>query len=142
VLAYPRDTVIAEKLEAIVVLGVRNSRIKDFFDLYHLAGHFTFDRATLTEAVRRTFARRQTPIPEQTPLGLTRSYWEDPARPPQVKAFAKRAGLDMPGEFAGEIVILLGAFLLPILEDLRSDRTSAGTWNPGGPWQLTGEARP
>lgn len=56
VLAYPREAVVAEKLEAIVVLGDRNSRIKDFFDLRHLAMNFEFDRATLTEAVRRTFS--------------------------------------------------------------------------------------
>lgn len=62
-LAYPREAVVAEKLEAMVVLGDRNSRIKDFFDLHYLATHFEFDRATLAEAVRRTFARRHTPIP-------------------------------------------------------------------------------
>lgn len=50
VLAYPPEAVIAEKLEALVVLGDRNSRIKDFFDLHDLAGRFTFDRATLAEA--------------------------------------------------------------------------------------------
>lgn len=55
---YPREAVIAEKLEARVVLGDRNSRIKDFFDLGHLAASFEFDRAILAEAVRRTFARR------------------------------------------------------------------------------------
>lgn len=66
-LAYPREAVVAEKLEAMVVLGDRNSRIKDFFDLHHLATRFEFDRATLTEAVRRTFERRQTPLPERPP---------------------------------------------------------------------------
>lgn len=61
VLAYPREAVAAEKLEAMVVLGDRNSRIKDFFDLHYLASRFEFDRATLAEAVRRTFVRRRTP---------------------------------------------------------------------------------
>jgi hypothetical protein len=65
VLAYPREAVIAEKLEAMVVLGDRNSRIKDFFDLHHLASRFEFDRATFAEAVRRTFERRRTPIPAE-----------------------------------------------------------------------------
>ena len=59
VLAYPREAVVAEKLEAMVVLGDRNSRIKDFFDLHYLASQFEFDRATLAEAVRRTFERRR-----------------------------------------------------------------------------------
>jgi len=89
VLAYPRETVVAEKLEAMVVLGDRNSRIKDFFDLHHLASRFEFDRATLAEAVRRTFERRRTPIPAEDPLGLTPAYWENPSRPAQMRAFAQ-----------------------------------------------------
>jgi hypothetical protein len=58
ILAYPREMAVAEKLEALVVLGDRNSRIKDFFDLRHLANRFEFDRATLVESARRTFERR------------------------------------------------------------------------------------
>ncbi len=91
VLAYPREAVVAEKLEAMVVLGDRNSRIKDFFDLHHLASRFEFDRATLSEAVRRTFEHRRTPIPAEDPIGLTSVYWENPSRPAQVRAFARRA---------------------------------------------------
>lgn len=63
---------MAEKFEAMVVLGDRKLRIKDFFDLPHLAAAFAFDRATLVEAVRRRFARRRTPIPREVPLALTR----------------------------------------------------------------------
>src|SRR5262249_42831335 len=62
--AYHPETVIAEKLEAIVSLGIRNSRIKDFFDIDYLAHATRFDRVTLVEAIRHTFARRGTPIPE------------------------------------------------------------------------------
>ncbi len=95
-LAYPREAVVAEKLEAMVVLGDRNSRIKDFFDLHHLSSRFEFDRATLTEAVWRTFERRHTPIPTEAPIGLTPVYWKNPSRPAQVRAFARRAGIDVP----------------------------------------------
>ena len=135
VLAYPREAVVAEKLEALVVLGDRNSRIKDFFDLHHLAGHFEFDRATLREAVRRTFERRRTPVPLEAPIGLTPSYWENPSRPAQVRAFARRAGVDLPDDPGQEFTRLLGAFLLPIVEDLRRDEPRSGTWIPGGPWR-------
>jgi len=135
VLAYPREAVVAEKLEALVVLGDRNSRIKDFFDLHHLASRFTFDRLTLVEAVRRTFAQRHTPVPSEAPIGLTAAYWDNPSRPAQVRAFTRRAGLAVsaiPGE---EFAPLLAAFLLPILEDLRVGRAREGAWNPGGPWR-------
>jgi hypothetical protein len=135
VLAYPREAVVAEKLEAIVVLGDRNSRIKDFFDLHHLAGRFEFDRATLAEAVRRTFARRRTPIPSDEPIGLTRAYWENASRPPQMRAFARRAGLTVGADAGGEILGMLRAFLLPVLDDLRRATAVAGKWLPGGPWQ-------
>jgi hypothetical protein len=136
VLVYPREAVIAEKLEAMVVLGDRNSRIKDFFDLHYLASHFEFDRATLAEAVRRTFGRRRTPIPREAPIGLTPLYWQNPSRPAQIRAFARRAGLEVPSApdegFAG----LLAAFLLPILADLQRGGDGQGTWPPGGPWKV------
>ena len=135
VLAYPREAVVAEKLEAIVVLGDRNSRIKDFFDLHHLASSFEFDRATLTEAVRRTFARRRTPIPTDEPIGLTPVYWENPSRPAQVRAFARRAGLANHGTPGDGFARLLGAFLLPILADLGRGEHREWTWHPGWPWQ-------
>ena len=129
-LSYPREAVVAEKLEAMVVLGNRNSRIKDFFDLHHLAGEFEFDRATLTEAVRRTFARRGTPIPTVAPIGLTSAYWDDPTRPAQVSAFAKRAGLEVPENPGASIGRRLQAFLTPLLEDLRSGSGGPGRWLP------------
>jgi hypothetical protein len=134
VLAYAREVVIAEKLEAMVVLGNRNSRIKDFFDLHYLAAHFEFDRTMLAEAIQRTFARRRTPIPRDEPVALTPAYWQDRSRPAQLRAFAKRARLavpDAPEETFGK---LLGSFLSPVLDDLRGQRRRAGIWKPGGPW--------
>jgi hypothetical protein len=133
-LAYPREAVVAEKFEAMVVLGDRNSRIKDFFDLHHLASRYEFDRATLSEAVRRTFERRRTPVPADEPIGLTVAYWENPSRPPQVRAFARRAGLDVPAKPAEGFTRLLHKFLSPVLDDLRSGARVEGTWGPGGPW--------
>ncbi|MGH7558899.1 MAG: nucleotidyl transferase AbiEii/AbiGii toxin family protein [Gemmatimonadota bacterium] len=141
VLAYPREAVVAEKLEALVVLGDRNSRIKDFFDLHHLANHFAFDRGTLADAVRRTFARRATPIPAEAPIGLTRAYWENPSRPAQVRAFARRSGLEIPEDPGHELADLVGAFLLPILDDLRRGAEETGSWAAGGPWRLITHAR-
>lgn len=135
VLVYPREAVVAEKLEAMVVLGDRNSRIKDFFDLHYLATHFEFDGPTLIEAVRRTFARRGTPIPAEAPIGLTPAYWDNPTRPAQVQTFARRAGLALPDDPGAEIGGLIQAFLLPVLAALRDGGRSPGTWVAGGPWR-------
>ena len=134
VFAYPPEAVIAEKLEAIVVLGDRNSRIKDFFDLRYLAGLFTFDRPTLGEAVRRTVGRRGTPLPADDPIGLTRAYWDNPSRPAQLRAFARRAGLSVGPDPGAELLPVLRPFLLPVLDDVRHGLTVDGTWPPSGPW--------
>ena len=131
---------IAEKLEAMIVLGDRNSRIKDFFDIHHLANHFEFDRPTLAEAVRRTFARRETPIPTEDPIGLTPAYWENPSRVSQVRAFARRAGMTVGPDPGNEIVTVLRPFLLPILSDLRQAVATPGTWLRGGHWVPREEA--
>ncbi|NLI77031.1 MAG: nucleotidyl transferase AbiEii/AbiGii toxin family protein [Candidatus Riflebacteria bacterium] len=135
VLVYPLEAVVAEKFEAMVVLGERNSRIKDFFDLHHLATRFEFDRPTLAEAVRRTFRRRRTPVPPTDPVGLTADYWANPSRPAQVRAFSRRAGLVVPQDPGLEFTPILHAFLGPILDDIRTGKGPTGTWPPGGPWQ-------
>ena len=134
VLAYPREAVVAEKLEAMVVLGDRNSRIKDFFDLYYLGKESEFDRRRLTESVRRTFARRLTSIPEGEPVGLTAAYWENPSRPAQIAAFARRAGLRLPQHPNEVFRAFLVSFLSPVLADVRNGKQNEGIWRPGGPW--------
>jgi len=113
---YHPETVIAEKLEAIVSLGIRNSRIKDFFDIDYLARSERCDRGTLIEAIRRTFARRGTPIPKQAPVGLTPEFWGLPGRTAQVRAFVRRARLKQSPEQAAEVGLRVTAFALPLLE--------------------------
>jgi hypothetical protein len=135
VLAYPKEAVVAEKFEAMVMLGERNSRIKDFFDIYYLAGHFEFDRLVLGDALRQTFTRRGTPVPIHVPVALTPEYWKNPTRPAQVRAFSRRTGVAIADDFADEYARLLGEFLIPLLEDLRRGLSDSGTWSAGGPWR-------
>jgi len=61
--------------------------------------------------------------------------WENPSRPAQVRAFARRTRLVIPTEPGAEFVSLLGAFLLPLLDDLRQGADYKGTWAPRGSWQ-------
>ena len=75
--AYPREAVVAEKLHAMVDLGLANSRMKDFFDLWFLATNFSFDGATLGESIRSSFARRETAIPREPPVALTSEFAGD-----------------------------------------------------------------
>lgn len=88
--AYPRESVIAEKLHAIVLFGTRNSRMKDYFDLYALAREGKVNAAILAEAIAATFARRATEVPKQLPVGLADSFANEPETQAQWKAFLAR----------------------------------------------------
>lgn len=77
---YPRATVVAEKLEAIVDLGLANSRMKDYYDLQALARERNIDMDTLSEAIANTFARRGTPLPKALPVGLTHEFSDEASR--------------------------------------------------------------
>ena len=91
--AYPRESVIAEKLHAMVVLGTRNSRMKDYFDLDALAREGAVEAARLAEAIAATFARRETVIPDGMPPGLAEEFAEDDSKQAQWKAFLTRSRL-------------------------------------------------
>ena len=77
---YPVETVVAEKLETIVRIGLANTRLKDFYDLWNVAQTQSLDGATLVEAVSNTFRRRGTPVPTALPSGLSPTFFEDPSR--------------------------------------------------------------
>ncbi len=134
ILAYSRDAVVAEKLETAVSLGVTNSRMKDFYDLHRLASSAEFDGPTLVEAVRATFGRRQTPLPDKEPLVLTAEFLTAPEREVQWRAFLRRGRLEAPPD-ARELVEDLREFLLPVLKAAASGREFPATWHPGGPWE-------
>jgi predicted nucleotidyltransferase component of viral defense system len=94
--AYPRESVIAEKLHAIVLLGMRNSRMKDYFDMWKLVEEGALDPERLAGAIAATFARRATQIPNALPTGLSRAFWTDAEKQRQWSAFAARNRLEVP----------------------------------------------
>ena len=93
---YPRATVVAEKLEAIVSLGMANSRMKDFYDLRALAQEGALDADLLADAIAATFGRRGTPLPEGLPLGLSDEFAQDEMKVTQWKAFLGKSRLEAP----------------------------------------------
>jgi hypothetical protein len=134
--AYPPEAVIAEKLHALVVIGERNTRVKDVYDLYVLAGQFSFDGAQLAGAIAATFERRRTPTTAAIPAALTPRYFADGARAEQWRAYLTRNGLPgAPGDLArvGEQV---QAFLRPLWSALAEGQAFRGTWPAGGTWTL------
>ena len=108
---YARETVIAEKFQAMVVLGRTNSRMKDYFDIWMLSRSFDFDRARLARAISATFERRRTAIPDETPDALSPVFAEDEGKQRQWNAFAREVAT-APGSLA-EVVTALEAFLMP-----------------------------
>jgi Nucleotidyl transferase AbiEii toxin, Type IV TA system len=110
--AYPRATVVAEKFEALVSLGMANSRLKDYFDLRALGHEGALENETLAEAIRATFARRGTPLPIELPLGLSDEFVA--AKQTQWNAFLRKNRLNAPD--LGQVVIDLRMFLLPVLK--------------------------
>lgn len=105
---YPRETVFAEKLEAIASLGISNSRMKDYFDLLALAREDAMDPDVLARAIGATFARRRTDLPDGMPIGLTDRFAADVEKQKQWQAFIKRNRLDAPA--LGDVVAELATF--------------------------------
>lgn len=112
--AYPRATVVSEKLEAIVSIGMTNSRMKDYFDLRALAREGAIDQDELTSAVAATFARRKTPLPEALPLGLSDEFAQDAGRKALWNAFLGKNRLDAPS--LEEVVAEVRRFVEPPLK--------------------------
>ena len=111
--AYAPETVVAEKLEALVVLGITTSRMKDLYDLDLLGRTFSFDN-TLVEAVRATFQRRATSNPSELPMGLSDAFAADAVKQAQWRAFLRKAGGE-PGLDLAEVIARLRSWLWPVL---------------------------
>ena len=91
---YPRESVMSEKLESIVSLGMGNSRMKDYYDLRALIRDERIDEGYLVDAIRATFDRRRTRIPGTIPVGLSDEFANSPAKIAQWRAFLDRNRID------------------------------------------------
>ena len=133
--AYPRETVVAEKLEAMVKLGIANTRMKDFFDLIVLAKSFPFSGSMLRDAIAATFHRRGTSIPTEVPIALTEAFAWDAAKLAQWNAFVSRNQLEgRVGELA-RVVIELREFLWSPMFAAATQARFTHHREKGGPWQ-------
>ena len=133
--AYTKETALAEKFEAMVSLGERNSRMKDYFDVWLLSGKFDFQGERLAQAIAATFARRNTEIPATVPVGLSTVYATEPIKQTQWKAFWRKVVRTEPTPDFAAVVKIAGRFLLPAAEAARVGSGSLGHWTKGGPWR-------
>ncbi|RWK68269.1 nucleotidyl transferase AbiEii/AbiGii toxin family protein [Mesorhizobium sp.] len=121
--AYARETVIAEKFQAMVALGRANSRMKDFYDIWILSKSFDFADDRLARAIAATFARRDTPIPVDLPDALTLAFANDEQKQRQWSAFVRDVAVN-PGNFE-DVVASLAEFLMPHAVQARSSINSS-----------------
>jgi hypothetical protein len=118
----------------MVVLGIANSRMKDFYDLWTFATSEEFDIRQLARSIQATSKRRRTPLPQTAPTALTGEFLLDPAKHAQWEAFCRRLGLrEWPSlEVVGRQI---REFLMPVLERARKPADQSLVWVPAGPWR-------
>ena len=132
-LGYPRETVVAEKFEAMTKLGLLNSRMKDFYELWVLCQQFDIEGVTLATAIRRTFTHRKTAVVAH-PTALTPTFGGDATKQTQWQGFLRKTRLnDLPTSLQSVIDELV-LFLVPVAEAVKTGSTFNQVWTAPGPW--------
>jgi predicted nucleotidyltransferase component of viral defense system len=134
ILGYNRETVVAEKFEAMTKLGLLNSRMKDFYDILILSRQFNFDGTTLATAIRNTFANRKTMV-QSRPTALTSEFGSDASKQMQWQGFLRKTrSVGMPTKLQA-VIDALGSFLLPLAKAIESKSVFDQQWVALGPWR-------
>ncbi len=134
--AYTRETMIVEKFLAVVALGMRNSRMKDYFDIFFLSQKFSFKGKDLSEALIATFEKQKTPIPRRTPRGLSSDFALDPMKRVQWNSFLVQTNAkNIENDFV-EVVESIRKFLIPAAAAAARSIPFEKHWSPGGPWKV------
>jgi hypothetical protein len=131
---YTKESTIAEKFQAMVKLGILNSRMKDFYDVWLLSRMFTFTGETLAEAIEKTFKNRGTPIPI-APQVFDPSFLQDADKQIQWRAFIKKAKLKDTAEAFEEVIAMIRVFLEPVINSISDRQKFIRTWSSPGPWR-------
>ncbi len=128
--SYTPETLIAEKVHAIFYHAVKNSRIKDYFDVWYLSHQFEFDGQELTAAIHKTFAKRETNLPKINDYLLSKEYENDSIKQKQWTAFIKKNKLSIVQNDFKIVFKHIKTFIFPLFKDdgLRTK------WMPSGPW--------
>lgn len=132
-LAYNRETTVAEKFEAMVRFGELNSRMKDFFDVWVPAKNFAFDGPVLADAIRSTFTRRRRDV-EAKPVCFTERFANLAAKAAQWQGFIRTSRVDKAPPWFAEVVVHAREFLQPVADAIANQRKYDRQWEAGGPW--------
>lgn len=134
-LAYPVESAIAEKLQAMVALGNANSRMKDFYDVWICSNHLDFNGDALLKAIDATFKNRETPVPTGEFEALTTAFVE--GHRVQWNAFVKKLGEDELTDAFDRIVNELTIFAMPVLGSLARGEKLTQQWKAGKGWEVS-----
>jgi len=131
-LAYPVESAIAEKLQAMVALGSTNSRMKDFYDVWICSKYLNFDSENLLNAIDATFHNRDTALPVGAVESLTAKFAE--GHRAQWNAFVRKIGEDQLTDEFTKIVGDLSSFAAPLLVLLARGEKPKCVWSAGSGW--------
>ena len=133
-LAYPIESSIAEKLQAMVALGNANSRMKDFYDVWICSNHLDFHADTLLKAIEATFKNRETPVPADDVDAFTAAFVE--GHRVQWNAFVRKIGESDLIDALGKVIDDVKSFAMPALSSLGSGERLEKKWKAGRGWVL------
>jgi len=132
---YPVESVISEKFEAMIKLGLLNSRMKDFYDIWLMMRQFNFDGTNLAEALRRTFRHRKTALPKGTPLFAEEIYDEESDRQTLWKAFLKKGNIRHAPDKLSATAKYIEDFLVKPLTAVNKGLEFKEKWKTLGAWE-------
>jgi len=132
---YPAESIVSEKFEAMVKLGLLNSRMKDFYDIWLMMRQFDFDGLRLVEALKRTFKHRKTSLPQDSPLFAEEIYDEKSDRQILWKAFLKKGDVKHVPEKLNTTAGEIEKFLVKPLISINKNEEFSAKWKAPGPWK-------
>ena len=132
---YPAESVISEKFEAMVKLGLLNSRMKDFFDIWLMLHQFELSGANLAQALKKTFAHRKTELPQKRPLFVEEIYDEKSDRQILWKAFLRKGDIKNAPEKLNVTAKEIENFLIVPISSINKGAEFSGSWRAPGSWK-------
>lgn len=132
---YPPDTAVAEKFQILVDFGIVNSRMKDLFDLLVISETMSFNGRNLADAIRKTFNARNTLIPTDIPLALTREFADDPMKRAQWQGFLRKLEDGSAPDSLEQVLQQLRQFMLPPVRSIVANENFDSVWEPGEGWK-------
>lgn len=137
ILAYPPEAVVAEKFHAMITLGMTNSRLKDYYDIWRMLETTQFDMSRIMAALTATFNRRGTNMPSEKPDGLSREFAD--LRADAWERLPKRFELEDDLPPMGDVIQRISAFLMPAVADIAAGENISKRWTAVTGWQHVGE---